>query len=42
MLKRTPGKWSWTIVPEGGSMKMVIVVKEEKDDNLTLILTESL
>ena len=35
MLKRTPGKWSWIAIPEGGSMKMVTVVREENDDNLT-------
>lgn len=35
MLKRTPGKWSWITVPEGGIMKMVIVVKDEDDDNMT-------
>ncbi len=36
MLKRTPGKWGWTIVNgKGNTLKMVIVVKEETDDNLT-------
>ncbi len=36
MLKRTPGKWDWTYLDgKGGTLKMVIVVKEETDDNLT-------
>ncbi len=36
MLKRTPGKWDWTIVDgRNGELKMVIVVKEEESDNLT-------
>ena len=35
MLKRTPGKWSWITIPEGDTMKMVIVVRDENDDNMT-------
>lgn len=36
MLKRTPGKWGWTIVDGGdGTLKTVIVVKDENDDNMT-------
>ena len=36
MLKRTPGKWCWTIIDgRNGELKMAIVVKEENDDNMT-------
>ena len=33
MLKRTPGKWKWIVVPEGEGIKAVIVVEDENDDN---------
>ena len=36
MLKRTPGKWDWTIVDgKDGTLKTVIVVREENDENMT-------
>lgn len=35
MLKRTPGKWGWTIVNEGNVLKTVIIVKDEDEANGT-------
>lgn len=35
MLKRTPGKWNWTIVSgKDNTLKMAIVVNEESEDGL--------
>lgn len=37
MLKRTPGIWEWVITRgKDNTLKMVIIVKEEEDDNLKL------
>ncbi len=41
MLKRTPGIWDWTITSgKDNELKMVIVVKEEKDDSLKFDFAE--
>lgn len=32
MLKRTPGKWKWTLIPKDGTLRMVIVVEDDNHD----------
>lgn len=35
MFKRTPGKWGWTIASKGSDLKIIIIVKDENEDNGT-------